>query len=283
MYKVKDIARAIERIAPLALQEDYDNAGLQVGDPEAEVGAVLVALDVTEETVAEAYALTAERTRSGVARGREGVTMIVSHHPLVFRPLRRLTPADYVGRTVIAAVRADVALYAAHTNLDNAAGGVNSRIADVLGLTDVQPLVPLPAGRAAGLPADVAARCGSGAVGMLPEAMTEEAFVRLVKERFRCPCVKHNRTGRPVRRVALCGGAGGGFIRDALRSGADAYLTGEVGYHPFFGQTDLLILEAGHYETEQYTVGLLTDLLREAFPGLDVHPTLHPARPIAVD
>lgn len=282
MPQVKDIARAIERIAPLMLQEDYDNAGLQVGDPDAEVGAVLVALDVTEETVAEAYALTAQRAL-GEAKGAQGVTMIVSHHPLIFRPLRRLTPGDYVGRTVLAAVRAGVALYAAHTNLDNAPGGVNSRMADVLGLTDVTPLVPLPAQRTAGLPADMAARCGSGAVGTLPHAMPEEDFVRLVKERFGCPCIKHNRVGGAIRRVALCGGAGGSFIAQAQRSGADAYLTGEVGYHPFFGQTDLLVIEAGHYETEQYTVPLLQELLQQAFPTLDVRPTLHPARPIVVE
>ena len=282
MPKVKDIARAIERIAPLALQEDYDNAGLQVGDPEAEVRSVLVALDVTEETVAEAAAIAAELDAAPRQEGSGGV-MIVAHHPLIFRPLRRLTPADYVSRTVMAAVRTATALYAAHTNLDNAAGGVNSRIAEVLGLEDVQPLTPLPAQRTAGLGADVAARCGAGAIGTLPEALTEEAFVRLVKERFHCPCVKHNRTRRRVRRVALCGGAGGGFIRDALRHGADAYLTGEVGYHPFFGQPDLLILEAGHYETEQYTVPLLQEILRQAFPALDVRATRRPAMPIVVD
>ncbi len=266
---VNDIARAIEAIAPLQLQEDYDNAGIQCGDPDREVGRILVALDVTEDTVAEARQL--------------GAGIIVSHHPLIFRPLRKITPRDYVSRTVMAAIRADISLYAAHTNLDNAAGGVNYRMAEVLGLKKLSPLEALPDERTAGMSPEQAKGCGSGLMGELEEPLGEKAFIDLVKEKFHCPVVKHNVTGHPVRRVALCGGAGGSFISAALRRKADAFLTGEVGYHPFFGHPDLLIVEAGHYETEQFTCNLLRDIILKAFPEADVQITRQPANPVRVD
>ena len=266
---VNDIARAIETIAPLPLQEDYDNAGIQCGDPGQEVSRILVALDVTEETVAEAK--------------ETGAELIVSHHPVIFRPLRKITPRDYVSRTVMAAIRAGITLYAAHTNLDNADGGVNYRMAEVLGLQNLSPLEPLPADRTAGLAPEKARRCGSGLIGELPEAMSGSGFIGLVKKRFLCPVVRHNETGHMIQRVALCGGAGGSFISAALRRQADAFLTGEVGYHPFFGHPDLLIVEAGHYETEQFTCNLLREILLQAFPMAEVFITKQPANPVRVD
>lgn len=266
---VNDIARAIEAIAPLPLQEDYDNAGIQCGDPRQEVSCILVALDVTEETVAEAQ--------------ETGAGLIVSHHPIIFRPLRKITPHDYVSRTVMAAIRAGISLYAAHTNLDNADGGVNYRMAEELGLHNLSPLETLPANRVAGLSPEKAQRCGSGLIGELQEALSESDFINLVKKRFRCPMVKHNETGRMIQRVALCGGAGGSFIAAALRRQADVFLTGEVGYHPFFGHPDLLIVEAGHYETEQFTCNLLREIILKAFPKADVFITKQPANPVRVD
>lgn len=249
--------QCIERIAPPMLQEDYDNSGLQTGDPTTPVSRVLITLDVTEATVDEARAI--------------GAQLIVSHHPLLFRPVKHITTADYIGRTLLAAIRAGVALYAAHTNLDNADGGVNYQIARRLGLTDPEPLVPLRADKAAMLPADKARRCGTGIIGTLPEAMSETDFIARVRERFECDCLRHNRTAghSAIRRVALCGGAGSSFIGAALARGADAYLTGEVGYHPFFGHPEMLILEAGHYETEQYTCELLQDIIRQSLPHIE--------------
>jgi dinuclear metal center YbgI/SA1388 family protein len=261
----RNIARTIEGVAPLVLQEDYDNSGLQAESAaEVEVTDLLITLDVTEEVVAEAVRL--------------GAQMVVSHHPLLFRPLRRVTTSDYVSRTLRAALRADITLYAAHTNLDNAPRGVNARLASVLGLSDVRPLLPLPADKLqrSGLTAEEQAGAGSGMVGLLPEAMSAEDFVRYVKERLHAPAVKYNVDGpQTIRRVALCGGAGGSFISAAVRSDADAYLTGEVGYHPFFGHPELLILEAGHFETEQYTAQLLRELIEAAHPGVRCHLSEH--------
>lgn len=269
MTTQQDIISHIEQLAPLRLQEDYDNSGLQVGDPRREAKRILVSLDVTEETVAEAEAI--------------GADIIVSHHPLLFRPARRITREDYVGRTVIAAIQAGITLYAAHTNLDNAPGGVNSKMAAKLGLVNVRPLAPLPAQRTAGMADDVAARCGSGVIGTLPEAIDERAFVAHVKSVFHCAALRHSTAPRPIRTVALCGGAGSFLIGEAVRAGADAYLTGEVGYHAFFGHPELLIAEAGHYETEQYTCDLIADTLRTAFPDVDCRITTQPAQPAQID
>lgn len=269
----RTIAKALEQTAPLALQEDYDNSGLQVeSSTEAEVTDVLLTLDVTEATVDEA--------------ARIGAQMIVSHHPLLFRPLRRVTTTDYVSATLRAAIRADITLYAAHTNLDNAPRGVNRMLAEVLALEHCTPLLPLGAEQLqrSGLTAEQQTEAGTGLVGDLPQALSAEAFVDYVKQRLHAPCIKFNTEGaqREIRRVALCGGAGGSFIGAAERRGADAYLTGEVGYHPFFGHPNLLILEAGHFETEQYTVRLLQRLIEEACPEVRCHVSAHSVAPTEV-
>jgi dinuclear metal center YbgI/SA1388 family protein len=264
-----DIARCIEHHAPLALQEDYDNSGLQVAGGREEVSRVLIALDVTEEVVAEAASLGAE--------------MIVSHHPLLFRPLKRLTEQDYIGRTILMAVRAGITLYAAHTNLDNAAGGVNYVLAETLGLHDVTPLAPLPAEKLQGLTPEQAAGVGSGVLGTLPEAMSPEAFAQHVKSCLAAPCVKYNTAAQqPIRRVALCGGAGASLMQSAVRRGADAFVTGEVGYHPFFGHPELLLVEAGHFETERRTCELLARLIRQSCPDVECLLSTRSVAPVSV-
>ncbi|AMR26051.1 Nif3-like dinuclear metal center hexameric protein [Hymenobacter psoromatis] len=128
MPTVQDLARALEAAAPLAYQESYDNAGLQCGLPEAEITGVLIALDCTPAVVAEA--------------ARRGCNVVVCHHPVIFRPLKRLTGKGLVEQTIMAALKADVAIYAAHTNLDNVRQGVNAKLAEKLGLVNTRILVP---------------------------------------------------------------------------------------------------------------------------------------------
>ena len=137
MTKVSDIAAAIEDFAPLHLQEDYDNAGLQIGDPGMEVSGVLLCLDVTEEALDEAL--------------RRSCNMVVSHHPLIFRGLKQLTGRTDTERIAIRALRDNVAIYSAHTNLDSAWDGVSHEMAHMLGLTDICVLEPRDASRREGL------------------------------------------------------------------------------------------------------------------------------------
>lgn len=260
--KVKDVTDALEQFAPLPMQDDYDNAGLQVGLTAAEeVSGALLCLDVTEEVVEEAAA--------------RGLNMIVAHHPLLFRPLRRVADENEVQRCVTMAIRKDIAIYAAHTNLDNAPGGVSAEMARRLGLQDVRLLTShLCEGR----------ECGAGVLGELPTDMDETPFLQLLKETFGVKCLKHNiLTHRPIRRVALCGGAGSFLMKDALEAGADAFVTGEIHYHEWFGHDgDMLLVEMGHYESEQFTIDLLQRLLHEALPALKTEKTKTITNPIYI-
>lgn len=242
MKTVKDIMNAIETVAPLAMQESYDNAGLQCGDPRQQVSRVLCCLDITEAVVEEAYRL--------------GCQLVVSHHPLIFGGLHSIDPTrDYVSRTLISSIRHGISLYSAHTNLDKAEGGVNHRLAAELGLQQVQAM----------------SECG--VVGNLPEPMEATDLVGLICERLGAGCLNSNwgdfmqarhAQGKAtiISRLALCGGSGAEFIGEAKALGADAFLTGEIRYHSYFGQPDILLIEAGHYETEQFTIDLLCDLVK---------------------
>lgn len=255
--KLRDVIVTLERFAPLSLQDEYDNAGLQIGLTEdAEVSGVLLCLDVTEEVIDEAVAC--------------GCNLVVSHHPLLFRPLRRIAGEDYVQRCVMHAIRNGVAVYSAHTNLDNAPGGVSWRMAEVMHLTDVKLLQPN----------DSVEGAGAGVVGNLPEAISADEFCGLLRDCFKVDCVRHNDVGqRRIERVALCGGAGAFLIPAALRAGADAFVTGEIGYHRFFGYENLMLLaEIGHYESEQYTVDLLSDILSPT--GLSIYKTHLKTNPV---
>jgi len=246
---VKEIAEALENFAPLPLQEEYDNSGLQVGLTESEVSGVLLCLDVTESVIEEAH--------------RNGLNLIVSHHPLLFHRLSRLTDANYVERCVRKAITYGISIYSAHTNLDNVIGGVNHMIARRLGLKDITWL------------RRSSEMSGSGLVGILPQELAEEQYIEFVKTVFAAECIQYNGSyGKPIRKVALCGGAGSFLIEDAVKCKADAFITGEAGYHDMFGYTgQLLITVTGHYESEQYTIDLFQELLSGWFPTLEIKRT----------
>lgn len=249
----KEIMAAIEKAAPLQLQEDYDNAGLQCGNPQREIQRVLTCLDITEAVVRQAI--------------ETGCQMIVSHHPLLFRPVKCISAeGDYISRCLYLALTHDLVLYSAHTNLDNAPEGVCQKMGERLNLVGIRPLAPLPAGRLSGLSPDFAANCGSGIIGQLPTAMSGREFVALVRRQFESDAIRINADApelldREIRTVALCGGSGSEFIPDAERQGADVYLTGEIGYHRLFGHDRILLVEAGHYETEHHVGEWLRDLI----------------------
>ena len=246
--KIREIIGALEHFAPLSLQDSYDNAGLQIGLTEdAEASGVLLCLDVTEAVIDEAC--------------RRGCNLVVSHHPLLFRPPRHITGEDYVQRTVIRAIQKGVWVYSAHTNLDNAPGGVSWRMAEKLGLLNVSTLEP-----ASETENGVA---GAGVVGELPDALSCAEFVELLGRVFGVEAVRHNEwRGQTISRVALCGGAGAFLADKAKRAGAQAFVTGEVGYHRFFGyEDDLMVVELGHYESERYTIGLLQEIIAKAVNG----------------
>ena len=253
--KIKDILGALEEFAPLALQDGYDNAGLQIGLAEdADATGALLCLEVTEEIVNEAIL--------------RGCNLIVSHHPLLFRPVKTITDHDHVGRAIFKAIKNDITVYAAHTNLDSAQDGVAYKMAEKLGLQNIQWLSE----KDTYTRGEVTLTAGEGIMATLPTSMTKREFMEHVKEVFRLKSLRANNADkRKISRVALCGGSGSFLIPKAVEKKADAFITGEIGYHHFFGcEHDLLLMEIGHYESEQYTIEVLRDIITRFAPSLYV-------------
>ena len=248
--KIKEVLSALERFAPLPLQESWDNAGLQVGLTETEVSGALLCLDVNEKIVDEAI--------------QKGCNLVVSHHPLLFRGLKTISDLTDVQRTVMKAVRKGVCVISMHTNMDNAKGGVNYKMAEKLGLRDVQFLAPKKVD---------GVESGSGVIGELPEAQASDDFVLAVKKAFGVECAMCNELlRRPVRKVALCGGAGDFLLDEALKAGADAFITGEMHYHQYFGyEQQIQICVIGHYQSEQYTAEIFRDIIEKECPGVKTY------------
>ena len=201
--KIGQVLSALERFAPLPLQESWDNAGLQTGLTEAEVSGVLLCLDVNEKIIDEAVS--------------KGCNLVVSHHPLLFRGLKQISDSTQVQRTVVKAVKNDVAVVSMHTNMDNVYGGVNWKIAEKLMLSDCSFFARKRVG-------DI--DCGSGVVGHLPFPVSSAEFIRSVKQCFGVECACCNELlSRPISRVAVCGGAGDFLLDEAVAGGADAFIS----------------------------------------------------------
>jgi len=256
--KIRDVAAAIEEFAPLGLQESYDNAGLAVGRPDADVHKALLAVDVTEEVIEEAAA--------------EGCDIIITHHPVIFHPLKRLNSASYTERCVEQAVRRGIALYAAHTNLDSTPEGMSWRLGHMLGLESMRVLEPAAAGGGAGF----------GVVGELPTEEPTEEFMRHVMRRFGVQALRHGDIVRPtVRRVAICTGAGGSLIDEALAAEADIYLTADLRYNDFMRHEERMILvDMGHFESEYCAIEILFDILSKKLPIFAIRKSVRSRNPV---
>ena len=261
MLRIHEIVSAFEAVAPLALQESYDNSGLIVGEMGAQVSKALLCLDSTEAVVDEAIA--------------KGCDLIIAHHPIVFGGLKRFTGGDYVQRALIKAIRNNIAIYACHTNLDNVLReGVNERIAQQLGFEAERVLRPVAAdfGSFVGIggldDSDVFRTAGAGVLCNLQKPMNVLDFLQHLKAKMGVEVVKYTKCDvEMVSKVAICGGAGSFLIGDALRAGADAFITSDVKYHEFFdAEGKMLLCDIGHYESEKYTIDLFSNILSAKFP-----------------
>lgn len=245
MPKLYEIIQVIEKIAPPGLASEWDNSGLQIGDSGADVKRVLVALDPLTEVVEEA--------------ARLGCGLVLAHHPLFFRPLKRLDLSAGQGAVVGAAVRAGVAVYSAHTSLDRVPDGVSGALADALGLKKTAVLE-----QADGWPKGY----GFGKVGVPAKKTTARGIAEHAKIALGVASVRI--TGdpdRPVKKVAVCGGSGSELIGAALASGADCFVTGDVKYHDALGAqgTGLVVVDIGHFGSELPVVERMAGLLDKAF------------------
>ena len=237
----KELVAPIEAFAPIALQESWDNCGFSVGNPSANVSKALVALDCTEEVLDEAI--------------EEGCDIIITHHPLIFKGVKSITPGNSVGRIITKALKNDITIYAAHTNMDKASEGVSALMANRLSLKDVEPLTDELL----------------GLVGNLSSPMKAEDFIKFVKERFD---LERLRVSQPISeeisRVAVCGGSGHSFIGNAMGKGAQVYITGDITYHQFYCENGFMIMDIGHYCSEYDVVSLFANILCENFPNFAV-------------
>ncbi len=246
MTKIKELTDYLECIAPLHYQESYDNAGLIYGDEEAEIEGVLVSLDLTEEVIEEAQTM--------------ACNVIVSHHPIIFRGIKKFT-GHYVDRVVASAIKKDIAIYAIHTNLDNVLdNGVNGKIAEMIGLSHHEIL-----SKKQDLQQD--GRVGSGVLGLLDVPLAEANFLNELKKKMDLQVIKHTPLlGKEVKKVAVCGGAGSFLLKDAIKAGADIFITSDFKYHEFFdADGKIVIVDIGHYESERFTINLLYDLIKKKF------------------
>ena len=241
--KVRDIIDAIEQFAPLSIQEGWDNSGLCIGAPDEEVHGVLLGFDCTPELIDEAVAA--------------GCDLVVTHHPLIFKGLKCIQGGDPVSDAVIKAVRAGVAVYAAHTTADKVIAGVSGAMARRLGLTDIAVM-------------EDEGGYGLGAVGTLPRPMTGEEAIAYVKEKFGLKTVRASRPVERVEKVAMCGGSGGSEIDAARATGAQLYISGDISYHHFFTPEGFMVMDIGHFESEVDIVGILCKVISGKFPTFAV-------------
>ena len=255
--QVSDIVKELEALAPPALAEPWDNVGLMVGDTEQTVKNVFVCLDVTSENVEQAAAF--------------GADLIISHHPLIFTPLKRLVEGDVSGGILRRLVRENISVYSMHTNFDKADGGMNDLLAKKLGLSRVRPYTSEECLDEAGKPNDAIGR-----VGVLPAPMSLGDYTDYVKDSLNCFSIRSiGESDEQVQTVALCSGAGGDFLYSAYRAGADVYVTSDVRHHEaqLAQELGMNLIDAGHFETENIICEFLQSFLLERFEDLNVRPS----------
>ena len=238
---LREIINSIESVAPRSAQEEWDNSGMQVGDTGRDIRSVLLTTDVTPEVVDEAIML--------------GCDLIVSHHPLLFHGLKQVCGQTPQAQIVEKAIKHDIAIYSAHTNLDSVIGGINTKLAEKLGINEQSILIP--ASRDTGTPT------GLGVIGRLPEPMTYADFIAQIREKLVCTYVRYSRAGKEmVETVAVCGGSGAEFIGKAIEQGADVYLTADCKYHEFQDADGRIgLIDIDHWYSERHAREIFRDIL----------------------
>ena len=231
---LREIINSIESVAPRSAQEEWDNSGMQVGDTGRDIQSVLLTTDVTTEVVNEAIEL--------------GCQLIISHHPLLFHGLKQVCGQTPQARIVEMAIKHDIAIYSAHTNLDSVIGGINTTLAQKIGLTDIRLLT----------------ESGLGAIGQLPEPINYPDFIGRIRDILNCTYVRYTRPQKQmIQTVALCGGSGAEFIETAIEQGADAYLTADCKYHEFQDADGRIgLIDIDHWISERHAREIFQDILK---------------------
>ncbi|MDB5341376.1 MAG: NGG1p interacting factor 3 protein [Planctomycetaceae bacterium] len=270
MTTIADITHFLSELAPLTLAESWDNVGLLIGDTARPVDRILTCLTVTPDVVAEAVALR--------------VDLIVSHHPMLFKPIQRLVASDPQGSMLLSLIGAGIALYSPHTAFDSASAGINQQLAERFGLLGVHPLRIKPNPVTSGSPL-LEGASGAGRYGDLPQPCTLDELCESTKQQLNIASLQ--RVGSPaatIRRLGIACGAAAEFIPDALAAGCDALLTGEARFHDCLRARDsgLALILPGHYATERPAVETLADILQSHFADLTVSASVQEHDPVEI-
>ena len=250
MVYVSDILKFIETLAPRSMKMDWDNVGLLCGSRSTPVTKVLVALDPFEHVCREA--------------AQWGAEVIVTHHPIIFRPLPNVTDETSIGRGIRTLIKNDISAINAHTNLDQAPGGVNDILAQTLGLDNIRVITPCGT-------TEEGEPWGLLRMGEMPEQPLE-AFLATLMANLHCAGLRYVDSGKPVQRVAVGGGSCADGMLEALRAGCDTFVTSDIKYNQFWDAHDLglNLIDAGHFHTENPVVAVLAEKIAAAFPEVEV-------------
>ena len=251
MVTVGQIYNVLNALAPVQYQMDFDNSGFLIGDCSREVQAVITALDITDDVIEEAVSLHAD--------------LIVSHHPLLFHPLRNVRSDNLTGRKVLALAKHEIAAICMHTNLDVADGGVNDALMHALSAEITGILEPTGAD-------DQGQPLGCGRIGLLGKPVSLEEFMQYLIERLHVSGLRYCDGGKRVQKLAVCGGSGGNMLELAYDAGCDTFVTADVKYDRFLAAKELGVnlIDADHFCTENVVVPVLAEAIRIAFPSVTV-------------
>ncbi len=244
--KVKKLIKQIESVAPLSLQEHWDNSGLQIGNNEQDVHSVLLCTDITEPILQEAIA--------------KHCQLIISHHPLLFHGLKTIQGNTPQERCAILAIQNNISLYSSHTAMDVYVHGVSGHIAEKLGITQYTILSPTQPEH------------GLGVIGNLPQPTDFHDLLQQIGTTFHVPSLRYTQPQQPkVQRIAICGGAGSEFLEAAIEQQADVYLSADFKYHEFCSaNARIAVIDMGHFESEQFTKEIFAELLKPFQPQIDI-------------
>ncbi len=250
---VADIAGLMEKMAPPFLAEEWDNCGLQVGAASWPVKKIWVALDPLLSVIKEA--------------ARQQIDLVITHHPLLFKPLHRIDIETPVGRVIAAALNSKTAIYAAHTNLDSAHDGINDVLARKIGLRELSPLVPSMNYKLTDTESEEGKLTGLGRVGIVDPPVTVHRLAQEIKERFGLGTLKVAGDDQlECQHVAVCSGSGGGLLDAFLKSEAQVYVSGDLRYHDARTVEDAgrALIDVGHFASEQIIIHALAEKLDAA-------------------
>lgn len=251
MIRVSDVFAYLNELAPVELKMDFDNVGILLGNEDHEVRKALVALDITDDVVDEAISL--------------GADLIVSHHPLIFEPLKNVLSSDLTGKKIIKLIKNDISAICMHTNLDIADGGVNDALISALGAAPCSYLEYTGTDM-------LGRKHGCGRIGELERAMTMPEFLEKCKSALNANGLRYHDAGLKVKKLAVMGGSGGSCVEIAKSMGCDTYVTSDIKYNSFLDAKELGInlIDADHFCTENVIVPVLCEKLRLKFPECDI-------------